>query len=113
MRYENEGALCHDLAERFSGLRTMYDEHIQDFDELIPHIFMADVTRYVLAHEPESIAIVQMLENVFAKKSDVTQNLIQASFVENIESVAELESILEGVVGNCLREEWRRQHLNN
>lgn len=110
MKYDNENALCHVLAARFGGLKTVYDEHIQDFDELLSHIFLADVTRYVLAAKPESREIVQTLENVFAGGDDAVENLIQVSFVENIETETEMESILEGVSGSSLRDEWKRQH---
>lgn len=109
MKY-HPNALSLALIERAHGLKTVYDEHIRDNDELLPHVFMADVTRYVLAQRAGSQEIVQALEDSYDKLDDAAINVVQASFIENIESKADLETTLRGVRGDKLRRQWHRQH---
>jgi hypothetical protein len=35
------------LLEEVPEINAVYDEHIDDYDELLEHLFMADVTRYI------------------------------------------------------------------
>ena len=106
---DNE-SLCQELANAFPGIRVILDEHLADFDELLPHVFFGDLTRYVLSNGADKASIVQRLEDKLSTSSESVDELICVSFVENLETAEELEHALAGVSGNKLREEWWRQH---
>jgi|SRR5579872_1152705 len=101
---------CHDLARRSVGVRDLLTQHVADYDELLPHVLMADIGRLVLSGSNERRQIVAQLEAAMRNGREDLRNLIGVSFVENLASEEELERALAGVDSDALREEWRRQH---
>jgi hypothetical protein len=101
---------CEELAETFPDLGNILNEHLAEYDELLPHPFMADVTRYVLKDGPQRVGIVQHLENAFKCRGEGIEELIAVSFVENIETRDELNIALNGVTNTNLRQQWERWH---
>lgn len=103
-------AFCERLALDFPGVRTILDEHVAYHEELLPHVFLGDLTRYLLAGGKDKTAIVQRLEDAISTGIPAIDELIAVSFVENIEKHFELEEALMGVNGNKLRDAWDLQH---
>ena len=52
------------MVQKFSFLRSIYEEHVNDFEEVLPHLFLADVSRWVEAEfkmNSNSIKIIHLL----------------------------------------------------
>jgi hypothetical protein len=65
------------------------DEHIDDFDEVLPHILFGDFTRFVLAaHERGDREVEQrcleFLDLALRDGDEMVQNLVSVSFIENV-----------------------------
>jgi hypothetical protein len=101
---------CTNLAVQFTDIRELLDKHMSDNDELLPHVFFGDVTRWVLMDKPARSRVVELLEWASNSRDLDLQNLIAASFTENLETVEELERAISGVDAPCIRAEWERQH---
>jgi Na+-translocating ferredoxin:NAD+ oxidoreductase RnfE subunit len=67
-------------------LRRGLEEHLKDnCGELLPHVFMGDVTRWTITHaNAMSHRVLNSLEGGLATGSAEVANLILASFVENL-----------------------------
>lgn len=98
-----------DLLTRFEELIPVFEEHVTDYDELLPYVFMGDVTRYILSGGSQRLAIISYLNEKLKGGDEDIQNLISVGFVENLEDGEELERALQGVDADALREEWMRQ----
>jgi hypothetical protein len=85
------------LADLSPALAASLDEHINDnFGELLPHVFLGDVTRHlaeiahtassadVLAVRRELKSALETLELAYASGNEEVQELIAASFLENL-----------------------------
>ena len=78
----------------------MLDEHLNDYDELLSHVFFADVTRHAarLARgagtapeaDDELARLLEDLESAFLLRDDRDEvdDLIWVSFVENAQGVS-------------------------
>ena len=73
------------------SLKPVLDEHLTDFDEMLPHLYFGDVSRWVSAEiakpspSPEVDALLKLLESSYPQAPDDVQNLIDVSFVEMVE----------------------------
>lgn len=78
--------LIRDLATRFDGLKALLAEHVEDNDEILPHVFMADVTRWVEggAADSERAAVLDQLEQEYGGDDVGVRELITVSFLENL-----------------------------
>ena len=73
------------MAARFPGLAPMLAEHIKDNDEILPHLFFGDVTRYALSlvrerkpdQKPELRMLLDFLEESFSGGNEELQELIR------------------------------------
>jgi hypothetical protein len=77
------------LVRRVPELHAAYDEHIRYYDELLPHVFFADVSRFVLSRaaasdDPPVNRCLAFLEDVLEDGDELAQELVVVSFVENI-----------------------------
>jgi len=102
---------CEDLAKQCPDVRELLDDHINDNDELLPHVFFGDVTRWILADRPGRIQVVKFLDQHISGGNSDIENLIAVSFIENLESQEELEQALANADAYCLRNEWVRQRM--
>ena len=88
-----------DLLEKVPALVPIYDEHLRDYDTLIPHVFLGDVTRFVVALVNESPlsnelkAVLDVLEVAMSKEDEEISELISVSFLENLIGEVRLEDI--------------------
>ena len=82
----------HDLVDKFEDLRPLLEEHTAYYEELLPHVFFGDLTRYVVSlfasDDPqlraEMNAIVAYLDGAYSTRAYEVKNLIGVSFVENL-----------------------------
>ena len=88
-------------APEFAALKA---EHVREYGELLPHVLFGDLTRWVLAHQPQN-RVVDILEEAFRAGDSSTRDLIAASFVENIEPGPEYQT-LRDALGPQLRQLW-------
>jgi hypothetical protein len=94
-------------------LRSVYDEHINDNDELLPHMFLGDVTRYVVRQVEDNAIdtsqsvsrILCLFENEIVNANEDIQELISVSFLENLCGHEDIVTRLGSLMGPNLRKE--------
>jgi hypothetical protein len=94
MQRSDEEALVHAFVGRFPELTGLLEAHLEDnFGELLPHLFMGDVTRAVVAtwagspDAPPGLALQQLFSYLEERYRTGTENeteLLEVSFVENL-----------------------------
>jgi hypothetical protein len=97
-------------------LTTLLEDHMRDnFGEILPHLFMGDVARHVIALvrapvSDDSLAVrrelktvLETIEHGYATGTPDVQELIAASFLENLPTQGEPGSEIRGMVGPKLR----------
>ncbi len=107
------------LLSQVPEFRPFYDEHIADNDELLPHVLMADFTRFLIdAHlratsEADDVGrwgqlverSLALLEDGMGSSDDDLQNAISVSFLEHLEWAEEAYDEIKSLLGPKLREE--------
>ena len=95
-------------------LRPVYQEHLADHGELLPHVLFGDLTRFVAKlcmtdpSSPELKSILDVLENGMARGDEYTQELISVSFLENLDQEADYFPVLASMFGEALAKEIRK-----
>ncbi|WP_298866274.1 hypothetical protein [uncultured Gimesia sp.] len=100
---------CESLVSNYPELKELLAEHISDYDELLPNVFLGEITRYVLKDGKGRCQIVEYLNKSLSSGEPDVKNLIAVSFVENLENREELERAVEGVETAEIISEWDRQ----
>jgi hypothetical protein len=108
------------IAARFPRLAPLLEEHIEDnSSEVLPHLFFGDLTRYVLsllaaatgenefAPRLELRKILEFLEETYASNDQELQELISASFLENLPRPGEEGWQIREMVGPRLSTQLR------
>ena len=84
------------------SLEPIYAEHLKEYDELLPHVFFGDVTRWIIDNfETDQASIhkvIDFLDRGYYYGSDEVNELISVSFFENFENT-ELNTYRAGYVG--------------
>lgn len=86
------------LIAEVPDLQSLYDNHLKENNELLPHVFFGDLTRYVVEkiqsrkREDESFVkrILSILEEGLNQGSQEVEELIDVSFVENLSDQEEI-----------------------
>jgi hypothetical protein len=97
-----------ELLRRVPALQPAYEDHLRDNEELLPHVFMGDVTRWVIEHarQPEHrravAALLAYFESALATESD-GKDLVLLSFVENLAGEADTVNALRPMLGQPLK----------
>jgi hypothetical protein len=101
------------LLDNVPELKPMYDGHIYDNGELLPHVFFGEVTRYVVQHvrvgetgrsQPVG-RILAFLEESMSSCDGQIRELVSASFAENLLGENDVIATLKGIVGPSLAKE--------
>ena|SRR2546426_12836162 len=103
------------------GFKAVVDEHMRDNDELLAHVLMSDLLRYIASHftglstvpavpptAAEVRTMLQVLDAAMENANSATENAIAVSFIEGIESEPFLNR-LAPLLGPRLRAELDRQ----
>jgi hypothetical protein len=90
-------------------LGPIYDEHMQsNYDELLPYLFMGDVTRFLIEVSGERAAkfsgkkILDYFESELASGDESVDALIYLGFCENLLGEERALTILRPQMGECL-----------
>jgi hypothetical protein len=112
---KTQGEFIEELLNVEPALREVFDQHIRDNGEVLPHVFMGDVTRFVISAaarrnsaDPTLPKLIHFLETRFAVAGEDIKNLISVSFVENLVGEDEALGVLVPMMGPYLREEVER-----
>lgn len=86
----------------------IHQKHVKDNDEVLPHVLLGDVTRFVIeAHRRADTKlrtrILDFLENAVSSPDDKLQELVVVSFLENLHQAAEDYEGLKNLLGPNLR----------
>lgn len=92
-------------------LRPAYETHVADNATLLPHVFMGDVARFVVAESANNerpltiVHLFDFLENVLTHGSEEVHELIAASFVENLIGETKALQLLKVLMGPNLKKQ--------
>ena len=76
-----------DLCAADPALTHVLDEHVADNDQFLPHVFMADVTRWLCADRaPNTVRdVIAVIADHFERGQTDVRDVILASFLENLD----------------------------
>lgn len=92
-------------------LKPVYAEHLADNDVLLPHVFMGDVTRFIVAELDQTrdadvvSRLLHYLESELNAGNADAIELIRASFVENLMGEEAAINKLRPLMGSALLRE--------
>jgi hypothetical protein len=90
-------------------MRIIYEEHVADNGEVLPHVLFWDFTRhivesYISGKEPADwIPALDFLEEAFGVVDDYSRGVISASFLESLPYAGEPGAGIAGHLGPTLR----------
>ena len=102
-------AFVEGLVRDVPQLSDAYREHLNDnFGELLPHVFLGDVTRWVVAvsqkrtdHDALATLLARM-DAILSDPSHPCRELVLASFVENLGGETEALKVIRPISGRSL-----------
>jgi hypothetical protein len=107
-----------ELVNRFPELRPLLAEHMHDnYGEVLPHLFMADLMRYLVAMLGDYPAdagrsalepVLNCLERTFSRGSPEARDLITTSFLEILPDAGERGHAIRGLLGTAMTAEANR-----
>jgi hypothetical protein len=104
------GALCH----RFPMFMPILQQHLDDFDGLLPHVLMGDVTRWVVHRFSADAAdrtlreVLEFIESDFEGAPGEDRELVTASFLENLPQSGQDGAGVRALLGPALQEQLRQ-----
>jgi len=75
--------LVRDLVAAAPELEALLREHLVDYEELLPHVFFGDVTRWLEERGPAP-AVLAVLEHHIGAGDEEVQNVVAVSFLEGL-----------------------------
>ena len=108
-----EAAFIGRLCVAFPTLRALREEHERDVGELLPYLFLGDVTRHAVAlhgrgtpHAREELAsLCRFLEREYVAGSERVRTLIALGFLENLAGPPDPQWRVREALGPALRRE--------
>ncbi len=100
-----------DLVEEVPTLRPLLQEHLEDnYDEILPHLFLADVLRWALANpgDDATTTVFGYLDQAFRSGDEERQELIATGFLENLPRRGEVGWEVRSRLGPALQAEAER-----
>ena len=111
MPRDNEVALVRALVARFPSLRPLLEEHVDYYDEILPHVFFGELTPHLVSLLPaagsELRDILALLEETYASDPQL-QELISVSFLENLPAPDESGAAIRDMLGPALTKQLAR-----
>ncbi|SRR6266498_5028600 len=97
------------------GFNPIYDEHVRDNDEVLPHVLMGELVRFLVEEArlqgTESSALraaMGLLERGMASADPMLQELIAVSFLENLDPADAGFSAIRSLFGPELEKQYRK-----
>lgn len=101
------GSICYLAPE----LLPVLQEHLDDYDGLLPHVMMGDITRWVVRKfhiensDLDLRRVLNFLEEAFSQADREDQGIIIVSFLENLPQVGEEDAGIISLLGPSLQAE--------
>lgn len=91
-------------------LTAVREQHVEDHGELLPHVLMGDITRFVIARSGDESAewvtdLLQHMESGLVSGNRDIAELVSVSFVENLSGETAVIAALLPEMGDALRKE--------
>ncbi len=102
-------AFCEKLSSLSPRIVAILQVHVVDYDEVLPHVLLGEVTRYLIASATPEKSIVEALNVELREGHREVRELIAVSFVENIENQAELRHLTQNCSAEEIEREWYSQ----
>lgn len=89
-------AFCRDVAEAVPLLSVVLTKHIEYYEELLPHVFFGDVTRFAATcvqtgGDKEGLAkLLAVIEKGLDSGDSDIANVVAVSFVENLKATEDI-----------------------
>jgi hypothetical protein len=103
------------LREQVPGFDRVYDEHVRDYDEVLPHVLVGELLRFLSAqvrsHGEDCAALsraMDLLEQGMASGDPQLQELVAVSFLENLEPEDPSFHAISRLFGPRLREQYEK-----
>ena len=103
------------LVSQVPSLARLLDQHVAQNDELLPHVFLGEVTRIVegaMASGPSRVRdvtrILSVMEQGLGSGDPTVVELISVSFLENLDQQASSYQPLRSMMGPLVRNELKR-----
>jgi hypothetical protein len=103
------------LRERIPGFAGIHDEHLRDYDEVLPHVLLGELVRFLSdevrkygeggAALKEAMAL---LEQGMGSADAKLQELVAVSFIENLDPRDESFQAIRKLFGPHLEAQYRR-----
>ena len=107
------------LISEVPEFQPIYEEHINEHDELLPHVLMGALRRYVVdmfrkslgnesnaRHLRQVVAkIFSFLESAMASSDAKLRDLVSVSFLENLDATDKVYEKIKALFGPHLKEE--------
>ncbi len=110
------------LVQAVPRLMPLYTEHRADYDEVLPHVFVGDVARYVAQEfagiesdelrgkqQGDAVEVLRILDEALTTGDPDLMELVSVSFLENIEWERPEGQSIRSALGPRLREELSRR----
>ena len=104
-------ALTGGLCLEFGELRQLLQEHLDEYDGLLPHLLLADVTRWLVARlsecgpeDPTLKRVLGFLERHFVSGGDHISELIAVSVLETMPLKGEQGAEIRDLLGPAMRD---------
>jgi hypothetical protein len=111
MAKSNVDQFFRQLIDRVPEVLAVVDEHRRDHDEVLPHVLMADIRRFVIAKLQDVVtidAVVACLEEGIASGNEALQEVIAVSFLENMDPTEPSYEAIANRMGPLLLAELAR-----
>jgi hypothetical protein len=102
------------MLKEIPELHPQFDKHTRANDEVLPHVFFGDVTRFALneaSKSPTSDALrrlLSFLESAITSGDEFVQNVISVSFLENLGPPSDEFHIIKSLLGPNLKADLAR-----
>ena len=114
-------ALFERLATEVPAIARLRDQHLRDYEELLPHLLMADVARYVASYFADATGAqvpppsreelgrtLALIDAAMGSEPEPVRELISVSFLENLEHEPYTAALVM-LLGLNLRRELERR----
>jgi len=116
LKYES---IVEHIVNEIPALDSLYAEHVENYDEVLQHVFFGDLTRYVsrkfqLRSTPsvpnqdstnELDKIMDFFERAMSSSDPRVQELVSVSFLENLDPQDEAYPDIRSALGPRLKKE--------
>jgi hypothetical protein len=96
------------------GFERVFDEHLADYDEVLPHVLLGDLVRFLGAEvqlrgaqSPVVTGAMELLERAMGSGDPRVAELLSVSFVENLDPDDRSVAAIRSTFGPKLEELYR------